>query len=103
MRFAGGRLFVTPHGNVASANITPENETGLGKWDFLQFRDRMRGYRQYAQTGPPKVGPDRFTVMPWDAYANLTDHDLEGLFLSIKSHPPIKHRVNPHPPLTAQR
>jgi len=29
MRFAGGRLFDTPFGKVASANITPDKETGI--------------------------------------------------------------------------
>ncbi|PYT18010.1 MAG: cytochrome C [Acidobacteria bacterium] len=97
MRFAGGRVFATQYGTVVSANITPDQQTGLGKWDFLRFQDRIKSYRQYLTIEPPKAGPDRFTLMPWLAYARLTDHDLEALFLYIKSRTPISHRVNPHP------
>jgi hypothetical protein len=95
LRFAGGRVFSGPVGTVVSANITPDKDTGIGKWDFIRFRDRMHGMRQYKEL--PKVGPERFTVMPWLAYQNLTDHDLESIFLYIKSRRAIEHFVVPHP------
>jgi hypothetical protein len=95
MRFAGGRLFATPNGSVVSANITPDKDTGIGKWDYIRFRDRMRGFRQYAEL--PKVGPERFTLMPWIAYANLTDHDMEAILLYLKSRMAITNFVVPHP------
>jgi len=92
LRFGGGRTFTTPYGTVVSANITPDNETGLGKWDFARFRDRVRSYEP-----SPQVGPERFTLMPWHAYARLTDQDLEAVFRYIKGRPPISHKVVPHP------
>jgi hypothetical protein len=95
MRFAGGRLFATPNGSVVSSNITPDKDTGIGKWDYLRFRDRMHGYRQYAEL--PKVGPDRFTLMPWIAYADLTDRDMEAILLYLKSRRAITNFVVPHP------
>jgi hypothetical protein len=95
MRFAGGRKFATPFGSVFSANITSDKDTGIGKWDFMRFRDRMHGYRQYADY--PKVGQERFTVMPWIAYRDLTDHDLEAIFLYIRSRRSITNFVVPHP------
>jgi hypothetical protein len=97
MRFAGGRVFATPNGTVLSANITPDKDTGIGKWDFIRFRDRMHAMRQYKDTGFPKVGPERFTLMPWIAYADLTDHDLESILLYIKSRRAISNFVVPHP------
>lgn len=99
-RYAGGREFAMPAGKVFSANITPDKDTGIGKWDFIRFRDRMHGYRQYKDTEYPKVGPERFTLMPWIAYSNLTDHDLEAIFLYIKSRRPIANFVTPHPGYT---
>jgi hypothetical protein len=95
MRFAGGRLFATPNGSVVSANITPDKDTGIGKWDFIRFRDRMHGFRQYSEL--PKVGPERFTLMPWIAYADLTDHDMEAILLYLKSRMAITNFVVPHP------
>jgi hypothetical protein len=97
MRYAGGRVFTLPQGTVLSANITPDKDTGIGKWDFIRFRDRMRGFRQYKDTELPKVGPERFTLMPFLPYVNLTDHDLEAMFLYIKSRRAIEHFVVPHP------
>jgi hypothetical protein len=97
MRFAGGRLFATPFGRVFSSNITPDKDTGIGKWDFVRFRDRMRAMKEYKDTGFPKVGPERFTLMPWIAYSNLTDHDLEAILLYMKSRRAITNFVVPHP------
>jgi hypothetical protein len=97
MRFAGGRVFAMPVGTVISSNITPDKDTGIGKWDFIRFRDRMHAMRQYKNTEFPKVGPERFTLMPWIAYSNLTDHDLEAILLYIKSRRAITNFVVPHP------
>ena len=30
--FAGGRALKTPFGTIYSANLTPDDETGLGRW-----------------------------------------------------------------------
>jgi len=97
MRFAGGRVFATPTGTVLSSNITPDRDTGIGTWDFIRFRDRMHGMRQYKDAELPKAGPERFTLMPWIAYENVTDHDLEAIFLYIKSRRAITNSVVPHP------
>lgn len=97
MRYAGGRMFATPSGTVVSANITPDKDTGIGTWDFIRFRDRMRGFEKYKGTEYPKVGPERFTMMPWIAYENLNDHDLEAIFLYIRSRRAITNSVVPHP------
>lgn len=97
MRFAGGRVFASPQGTVVSANITPDKETGIGNWDFVRFRDRMRSFRIYQKTDLPKVGPERFTLMPFEAYTELTDHDLEAIFLYLQSRRPITNAVIPHP------
>jgi len=97
MRFAGGRVFATPNGSVVSANISPDKDTGLGKWDFIRFRDRMHGMQQYRGAEYPQVGPDKFTLMPWIAYANVTDHDLESMWLYLKSRKAIMNFVAPHP------
>ena len=97
MLFAGGRLFAMPAGRVTSSNITPDADTGIGKWDFIRFRDRMQAMREYRNTEFPKVGPERFTLMPWIAYSNLTDHDLEAILLYLKSRRAIANFVVPHP------
>jgi mono/diheme cytochrome c family protein len=103
LRFAGGRLFETPYGQVASANITPDAETGIGTWDFKRFQEAMQAYRQYAQGGAPPARPEQFTLMPWAAYAGLTGHDLESLFIAMRARPPVSHQVQIHPGLPEPR
>lgn len=96
MSFAGGRVFGTPMGTVQSANITPDPETGIGQWDFDRFRDRFRFYKTYVDNGPPKVGPDRFTLMPWLNFSQLPEEELEAIFTYLKSRMPVVHKVNTH-------
>ncbi len=64
MKFAGGMLFETPSGSVVSANITPHDDTGIGKWDYARFAERFRPYRPYVENGPPSAGPERSRSCP---------------------------------------
>jgi len=98
LRFAGGRHFITPAGDVFSANITPDKATGIGDWDVERFKKRLKAYLEYeTKDGPPVIGPDRFTMMPYQAYAHLADSDIEAIFDYLMTRPPINHKVEPHP------
>src|SRR2546423_12953334 len=37
MTFAGGRPLPTPFGTVYATNITPDEQTGIGRWSSLDF------------------------------------------------------------------
>lgn len=95
--FAGGRLFASPGGSVNSSNITPDKQTGIGSWNYQRFAARMHAFREFGAGGPPPAKPDQFTWMPWEGYAQLTDHDLEALFLYLKALMPVEHAVQVHP------
>src|SRR5260370_26939735 len=47
-RLAGGRALATPFGVFYSPNITPDKETGIGRWSLDDFhrarRDRVSGH-----------------------------------------------------------
>lgn len=82
-----------PWGVSFTANITPDKETGIGKWTLRNFRDMLRTGRHMGQ-GRPVLPP-----MPVPVYRNLTDADTEALFTYLQSIPPIKNRVpEPLPP-----
>jgi hypothetical protein len=103
LRFAGGRRFITPAGTVYSANITPDKTTGIGDWDVERFKMRLKTYLPYeTQGGPPTIGPDRFTMMPYEAYAHMTDYDMEAIFAYLMTRPPIRHKMDPHPGMPAR-
>jgi mono/diheme cytochrome c family protein len=82
-RFAGGRDLDSFFGVVTAANITPDQGSGIGGWTFLQFENRIRDYKRYVGN-PPAVGAKDFTLMPWESYSGLTDHDLEAMWLYLR-------------------
>jgi mono/diheme cytochrome c family protein len=71
-------------------NLTPDRETGLGAWSEA---DIVRAVR----TGVRPDGRILAPVMPWQAYAALTDADAKALARYLKTLPPVRHAV---PPLT---
>ena len=92
-QLAGGEKLELPGFSVISANITPHVGTGIGDWDLDRFIKRFREYRKYAEEGSPKVGPDRFTVMPWLNLSQLTDEDLAAIYAFLRTVTPIENKV----------
>ena len=41
--FAGGRALNTPFGTIHGTNITPDPETGIGRWSEAAFRRALHG------------------------------------------------------------
>ncbi len=82
-----------PWGVSYAANLTPDPETGLGKWTEQNFIEAMRTGRHMGR-GRPILPP-----MPWDDVKKLTDSDLKAMFAYLRSLPAIKNRVpDPTPP-----
>jgi hypothetical protein len=76
-----------PWGVSFTANLTPDPETGLGKWTAETFMAAIRTGRHEGQ-GRPILPP-----MPWPMYRNATDEDLRAVFAYLRSIPPIRNRV----------
>jgi hypothetical protein len=70
-----------------TANLTPDPETGLGKWTAETFMAAIRTGRHEGQ-GRPILPP-----MPYPMYRNATDEDLRAVFAYLQSIPPIRNRV----------
>jgi mono/diheme cytochrome c family protein len=86
-----------PWGVSFTANLTPDPDTGLGKWTFRNFRDTIRSGRHLGR-GRPILPP-----MPIPMYKHMTDADLEAVFAYLQSIPAISNRVpEPLPPAAAQ-
>lgn len=99
--FAGGRMFPLPQpagGAVWSANLTPDEESGLGKWTKEMFIGRFRQTNAEAARAVTVNKGDFQTIMPWWAYAELTDEDLGALFDFLKALPAKKNVVVKHSP-----
>lgn len=70
-----------------TANLTPDPETGLGKWTPETFVAAIRNGRHEGQ-GRPLLPP-----MPWPMYRNATDEDLRAIFAYLRTIPPVRNRV----------
>ena len=76
-----------------TANLTPDAETGLGKWSFKNFKDTIRTGRHMGR-GRPILPP-----MPIPMYKNFSDADLEAIFSYLQTIPAITNKVpEPLPP-----
>lgn len=90
MDFAGGNEYKLPNGQVVySANITPDEETGIGHWSREDF---IEAFKQYVE--PQPVVGSKNTIMAWSAYAGMTEEDLGAIYAYLRSVPPVEHEVN---------
>ncbi len=76
-----------PWGVSFTANLTPDRETGLGKWSLRNFRDTIRTGRHLGR-GRAVLPP-----MPIPMYKHFTDADLDAIFTFLKSIPAVPNRV----------
>jgi mono/diheme cytochrome c family protein len=96
--FAGGRVFASSAGTVVSANITPDTETGIGKWSEEFFLKKFYDYKDYVEHGPPQVSSAKsFTLMPWLSLSQLPPEDLGAIYTFLKTIKPVHNAVETHP------
>ena len=80
---AGGRAMETPFGTLHSTNLTPDAETGLGRWSFTAFQRAMR-------EGLSRDGRHLYPAFPYSAFARTSDDDLQALYAYLQSLPAVK-------------
>jgi hypothetical protein len=84
---ATNTAFAGPWGVSFTANLTPDMETGLGRWTEDIFIATMRTGRHEGK-GRPILPP-----MPYPIVAALNDQDIRALFAYLQSLAPIRNRV----------
>ena len=85
-----------PWGVSFTANLTPDKETGLGKWTVRTFTDTIRTGRHLGR------GREILPPMPIPVYRNFTDEDLAAIFAYLQTVPAVKNKVPaPRPPVPA--
>ncbi len=68
------------------ANLTPDNETGLGTWSEDDIVTAIR-------TGERPDGRILSAAMPWQAFAHLRDEDAYAIAAYLKSLDPVSNQV----------
>lgn len=81
-RNAGGLALETPFGIIYSTNITPDAQTGIGRWSYAAFERAMR-------QGIHQDGRQLYPAFPYTAYAKLSDADLQALYGYLMSQPAV--------------
>jgi mono/diheme cytochrome c family protein len=71
--FAGGLPMNTPMGKIYTTNITPDPETGIGKWTEEDFEKALR-------QGVSKDGHNLYPAMPYPSYTKVRDDDVKALY-----------------------
>jgi mono/diheme cytochrome c family protein len=94
---ASGSAFSGPWGVSFPANLTPDNNTGIGIWTEDMFIKTLRTGKHWG------TSRDILPPMPWFNYAQMTDEDLKAVYAYLRTIKPISNHVpDPIPPIDAQ-
>jgi mono/diheme cytochrome c family protein len=80
--FAGGLPVPTPFGTIYSSNITPDPETGIGRWSEAAFRRAM-------QSGVDRDGRHLYPTFPYDHFTHVSDEDDRALYAYLMTRRPV--------------
>lgn len=97
MEFAGGFEMHTPTFRVVAANITPHPSTYVGRATREEFIGRFKAFAAVNATNAPQAEKGRNTLMPWIAYAGMTESDLGAIYDYLKTVKPVENKVEPFP------
>lgn len=88
-RYLGGSdvgFSIPGQGVFVGSNLTPDTETGLGKWTADQIVTAIR-------KGKRPDGSQLSGVMPYASFAHLTDEDAFAVAAFLESLPPVHNRI----------
>ena len=95
MAYAGGAEFAVPRGGlVRSANITPDPDTGIGKWSPEFFIARFQNFTPDHSQHVWVAAGDFNTIMPWTMYAGMSDEDLGEIYEYLRTVKPVRNMVS---------
>jgi mono/diheme cytochrome c family protein len=80
--YAGGLPIETPFGTIYATNITPDAETGIGRWSEAAFRRAMH-------EGVDRGGHYLYPAFPYDHFTRVTDEDIRDLYAFLMTREPV--------------
>ena len=83
---SGGMAFDDPAFNAVAPNITPDMETGIGKWTDAQL---AKAIREGIRPDKSVIGPP----MPIEFYRHFSDSDLTAIIAYLRAQSPVKNVV----------
>ena len=80
---AGGRAIDTPFGAVYSSNLTPDEDTGLGRWNGQDFWNALHH-------GRSRGGRLLTPAFPYEHTSVITREDSDAMFAWLRSQSPVR-------------
>ena len=81
--YAGGVPLESPFGTIHGTNITPDPETGIGRYTADEFF--------YAMTrGEARDGRQLYPAMPYVSYRTMTREDSDALYAYLMNQPAVR-------------
>ena len=80
--YAGGRGIATPFGTVYAGNLTPDPNTGLGRWSAAEFRRALKH-------GRARDGRLLYPAFPYPHFSLVTRGDADTLWAYLRSLPAV--------------
>ena len=87
--YAGGRLIPTPFGRFYSPNITPDDDTGIGRWSADDFWLALH-------EGRGRDGQLLYPVFPYTNYARMARDDSDALYAYLRTLPAVPQPSRAH-------
>lgn len=87
--YAGGRPFKLPFGTLYTPNITPDPQTGIGKWSDADFLKAVH-------KGIAPDGTRLYPAFPYASYTMLTDQDVLAIKAYLFSLKPVRQETKPN-------
>jgi mono/diheme cytochrome c family protein len=81
--FSGGLALATPFGTIYSTNITPDADTGIGRWPEDAFRRALR-------EGVDREGRQLYPAFPYDHFTLASDDDIHALYAYVMTRDPVR-------------
>jgi mono/diheme cytochrome c family protein len=82
--FAGGLPIATPFGTIYTPNITPDADTGIGRWTDADF---LRALHE----GIGKAGEHLYPAFPYPEYTKVTAPDVLAIRAYLNTVEPIRY------------
>ncbi len=79
---AGSRPLATPFGILYSDNLTPDPDTGIGRWSAAAFRRAMKD-------GVGRDGAHLYPALPYEHFTHVTDSDLDAIYAYLMTRRPV--------------
>jgi len=80
--YAGGRAVQTPFGAAFAGNLTPDDATGLGRWNADEFWRALHH-------GRSRDGRLLYPAFPYTDYTHVTRGDADAIFAFLRSLRPV--------------